>query len=79
MNKHKVIVRVLADHRTNGDIVPVRFKVPDHEAVNIDRAVNMGECPAHLAGGSGVKYHIRCEGREMTLFHGEDCIWFLEI
>ena len=52
MNRHKVLVKVRADHNTDGSIRPIAFLTPDGEKVVIEKVLGMV--------GAGSSDAVRC-------------------
>ena len=73
----KVYVKVRADHMLDGRIRPLMFRSEDGPVHVIDRIEDEREAPALKAGGQGVRYVCRVEGRRVRLFHDEP-FWFVE-
>lgn len=73
----KVYVKVRADHMLDGRIRPLMFRSEDGPVHVIDRIEDEREAPALKAGGQGVRYVCRVEGRRVMLFHDEP-FWFVE-
>ncbi len=81
MNRHKVLVKVRADHNTDGSIRPIAFLTPDGEKVVIEKVLGMRQAASLKAGGQGLRYEVRIacgdESRDMYLFD-DDGVWFIE-
>ena len=80
-NPHKILVKVRADHDTDGAIRPVSFRLPDDTKVVIDRILGMRQAASLKAGGQGRRYEISITcgnvSKEMYLFDDEG-VWFIE-
>jgi hypothetical protein len=76
-NPNKIFVKVRADHEIGGMIQPLFFKAEDSEAVKIDKIIDIRQAPSLKAGGQGLRFTCRVEGREVFLFHDRD-EWFIE-
>lgn len=81
INQHKILVKVRADHNTDGTIRPLAFLTPDGQKVVIDKVLGLRQAASLKAGGQGMRYEIRVscgeQGRTMYLFD-DDGIWFIE-
>lgn len=80
-NPHKVLVRVRADHDTDGSIRPLSFLLPDGERVVVDKLLHVRQAASLKAGGQGLRYEVRVTcgdvSRDMYLFDDEG-VWFIE-
>ena len=80
VNSHKILVKVRADHDTDGTIRPVSFQLPDEPKVVIDKILGMRQAASLKAGGQGQRYEISITcgdvSREMYLFDDEG-VWFI--
>ena len=76
-NPSKIFVKVRADHLLDGSVRPLLFRSEDGPAVRIDRILDVREAPSLKAGGQGVRYTCRVDGRELYLFY-DDPYWFIE-
>jgi len=76
-NPHKEYVRVLAEHQTDGTIQPLSFRRDNGDTVRLDRVLDVRPATSLKAGGQGIRYTCRAEGREVFLFHDRDW-WFIE-
>lgn len=77
-NENKVYVSVIAHHRLDGEIIPLRFKAEDGPAQHIVRVLEW--CPSHSlkAGGQGIRYTCMLDnGNTIYLFHDRK-LWFHE-
>lgn len=78
-NPHKQYVEVIALHRLDGEVVPLRFKPEDAPAQKVERVLDIRPAPSLKAGGQGTRYTCRMEsGEEIYLFHDRS-LWFREI
>jgi hypothetical protein len=73
----KIFVKVRADHEIGGVTRPLFFCSEDGSPVLIDRVVDVRPAPALKAGGQGIRYACRVEGKELFLFNDRDD-WFIE-
>lgn len=80
-NQHKVLVKVRADHNTDGSIRPVAFRTPDGQKVIIDKVLDARQAASLKAGGQGIRYEVRINcgetSRDIYLFDDEG-VWFIE-
>jgi len=75
---HKRYVYVLDEHRVGGGIFPLSLTDEEGESAQIDRILDIRQAASLKAGGNGVRYICRVEGREIRLFHDRDD-WFIEV
>lgn len=77
-NKNKVYVAVVAHHRLDGEVVPLRFKAEDAPAQRIVRVLEWRPSFSLKAGGQGMRYTCELEdGSIIYLFHDRK-LWFHE-
>ncbi|MBQ6687850.1 MAG: hypothetical protein IJO56_07870 [Oscillospiraceae bacterium] len=77
-NPHKKYVDVIALHRLDGAVIPLRFRAEDEPAQRIQKVLDMTPAPALKAGGQGMRYTCLLEcGTMMYLFHDRS-LWFYE-
>ncbi|MDU2064734.1 MAG: hypothetical protein E6713_07800 [Sporomusaceae bacterium] len=73
----KVIVKVLAEHDTQGSIRPIQIIWNDGRRFDIDRVLDVRQAASLKAGGLGMRYTCRICGKEIKLFD-DNGIWFIE-
>lgn len=80
-NRYKILVKVRADHNTDGSIRPLAFLTPEGEKVLIHKVLDVRQAASLKAGGQGTRYDVRVEcgeaERRMYLFD-DDGVWFIE-
>ena len=80
-NDVKVYVDVNAHHATDGTITPLSFIWEDGKNYAIDRVISSCRAASTKAGGVGLRYTIRVEGRETFIYleeEGDVTRWFME-
>ena len=73
----KVYVQVTAVFHPDGRLMPVSFVWEDGRRYEIDRVLDVTRAASLKAGGTGMRYTCRVQGRETFLFLEEDR-WFME-
>lgn len=73
----KVYVSVEAVFDTDGNIIPVKVKWEDGRAFKIDKVLHCQRAASLKAGGQGMRYTCKINGRERYLFYDESK-WFVE-
>ena len=73
----KLYLTVRADHLPDGSLVPVCFRLPGEEDVQIDRIVDAREAHSLRCGGQGMRYTCLIGANAVYLFHDQNK-WFLE-
>jgi hypothetical protein len=73
----KVYVKVKAEFDTDGTITPKSIVWEDGTVYTIDRIMDVRRAASLKAGGIGLRYFCRIEGKETYLFY-EDPAWFME-
>ena len=76
-NAQKILVKVRADHDFDGKTRPLMLRTQDGLPIRIDRILDVRPAPSLKAGGQGVRYTCRVEGRLFYLFF-DDPYWFIE-
>ena len=76
-NPSKIFVKVRADHLIGGNVRPLMLRREDGPILRIDRVTDVREAPSLKAGGQGIRYTCRVDGRELYLFF-DDPYWFIE-
>lgn len=67
----KVYVKVSVDFDENGKMVPTSITWEDGTRYEVDRVLDVAMAASRKAGGFGVRYRVRIEGREKELYHDE--------
>lgn len=75
-NAHKRFVEVVAHHRLDGQVRPLRFRWEDGPSIQIDTILDVRQAASLKAGGRGIRHLCRSEDREYHLFY--DKWWFIE-
>ncbi len=75
--EYKKYVRVRAEFDGEGNIRPTHIVWDDARVFEIDRILDIRRCASLKAGGMGLRYTVRIEGREKYLFY-ENPRWFVE-
>jgi len=73
----RIFVKVRADHMLDGRIRPLMFRSEDGPVHVIDRIEDEREAASLKAGGQGIRYTCRVDGRRVMLYHDEP-FWFVE-
>lgn len=73
----KIYVKVRADHDFDGKTRPLMLRTEDGAPLRIDRVLDVRPAPSLKAGGQGIRYTCRAEGRVFLLFF-DDPYWFIE-
>ena len=73
----KVYVDVTALFDKDGGIMPMYLKWEDDSIFYIDRVLDVRRAASLKAGGAGVRYTCRIQGKETYLFL-EEGLWFVE-
>jgi len=76
-SEHKIYVKVRADFGFDGKLCPLMLRTEDGAPQRIDRVLDVRPAASLKAGGQGVRYTCRVDGRELYLFY-EDPYWFIE-
>ena len=74
---HKIYVKVRADFDFDGKLRPLLLRTEDGAPQRIDRVLDVRPAASLKAGGQGIRYTFRVDGRELYLFY-EDPYWFIE-
>ena len=77
MENRKVYVEVVARFDGLGNMTPLSVKWEDGTVFEIDRILDVRRCASLKAGGTGIRYLVRIEGKETAIFY-EDPAWFVE-
>lgn len=73
----KVFVEVIAKFDIEGNIIPLSIKWETGKIFEIDRILNKRRAASLKAGGQGIRYTCKIEGKETYLFY-EEPRWFVE-
>ena len=73
----KVFVAVTAKFDTEGRITPLSLVWEDGAVYEIDRVTDVRRAASLKAGGMGIRYTVRINGRQSYLFY-EEPRWFVE-
>ncbi len=72
----KVFVEVIAKFTKDGGKVPLKIKWQDGRTFDIDKVTDIRRAASLKAGGQGMRYRCRINGRETYLWLEEDK-WFV--
>lgn len=73
----KVFVEVTARFDIDGKITPLSLLWEDGTVYEIDRVLDVQRAASLKAGGMGIRYTVRINGRQSYLFY-EEPRWFVE-
>ena len=73
----KVFVKVLAEFDQQGRLWPRSIVWEDGRQYGVDRVLDVAPGVSLKAGGCGIRYTCRIEGRQVYLFQDENR-WFME-
>ena len=73
----KVFVEVIAKFTKDGSKIPLTIKWEDGRSFDIDKVTDMRRAVSLKAGGQGMRYRCRINGKEAYLWLEEDK-WFVE-
>ena len=73
----KVFVEVTARFDAEGKITPLSILGEDGTAYEIDRVLDIRRAASLKAGGIGIRYTVRINGKQSYLFY-EEPRWFVE-
>lgn len=73
----KNYIRVIAEHRPDGSIRPVKIEV-DESWYEVDRLLDVRMAASLKIGGQGIRYTCKISGKQVYLFC-DDGRWFIEI
>ena len=76
-SEHKIYVKVRADFDFDGRLRPLMLRTQDGAPQRIDRVTDVRQAASLKAGGQGMRYTCRVDGRILYLFY-EDPYWFIE-
>jgi hypothetical protein len=72
----KVFVEVIAKFTKDGGKVPLKIKWQDGRTFDIDKVTDVRRAASLKAGGQGMRYRCRINGKETYLWLEEDK-WFV--
>lgn len=73
----KVFVEVIAKFTKDGGKIPLTVKWEDGRSFEIDKVTDVRRAASLKAGGQGMRYRCRINGRETYLWLEEDK-WFVD-
>jgi hypothetical protein len=73
----KVLVKVVSETDTHGNVTPLSLIWEDGRVFKIDRVLDKRQAVALKAGGCGIRYTCRIRNKPVYLFYDEPC-WFME-
>ena len=73
----KVFVEVIAKFTTDGSKIPLSVRWEDGRSFDIDKVTDIRRAASLKAGGQGMRYRCRINGKETYLWLEEDK-WFVE-
>lgn len=78
----KVYVSVLVWYDTKGNCKPYRIKFEDdpvyqEQVFHVDKVIDVRRAASLKVGGTGIRYTIRIDGKQLYLFEDENR-WFIE-
>ncbi len=76
-NDEKVYVEVTARFHTNGTMTPESIVWEDGTVYRIDKVLDQRKSASLKAGGQGIRYLCKIQGKERFLFY-EKPKWFVE-
>ncbi|MGN0801112.1 MAG: hypothetical protein ACI4MF_00820 [Candidatus Faecivicinus sp.] len=74
---HRVYVRVIVEYDEEGGVRPLSIAWEDGRRFMVDRLLDVRRAAATKAGGQGMRYTCRIQGRETYLFE-DSGRWFVE-
>lgn len=77
MKYQKVVVAVDAHFNTDGNVVPKSITWNNGNIYIIDRVLSQRKAASLKAGGIGIRYTVRIQGKERFLWY-EEPVWFVE-
>lgn len=77
MNYKKTYVEVTARFTAEGEILPIKILWKDGRSFFIDKLLDIRPAASLKAGGAGIRYTCRIDGRQSYLFLEENR-WFVE-
>lgn len=76
-SEYKIYVKVRADFDFDGKLRPLMLRTEDGAPQRIDRVLDVRPAASLKAGGQGIRYTCRVDGRILYLFY-EEPYWFVE-
>ena len=73
----KAYVDVVAYFSKDGRLMPQTIIWEDGHRYDVDRILKIERCASRKAGGTGIRYTCRIEGKESHIYLEEDR-WFVE-
>lgn len=73
----KVYVGVICEYDIDGRITPKEILWPDGRRFEVDKLLDVRKAASLKAGGCGIRFAVRIEGKDKYLFL-EDGRWFVE-
>lgn len=77
-NSQKVYVDVDAVFTRDGRLFPRQLRWKDGEVYEIDRVLDVRRAASLRAGGTGIRYTCRIQGKESHLYYEGNNRWFME-
>jgi len=74
---YRTYVQVIATFSEDGQITPHALTLHDRQYM-IDRVLDRRPAAATKAGGQGLRYTVRIQGKETYIFYDEHQRWFVE-
>lgn len=76
-SKHKIFVKITAEHDTKGRVTPKFLHWDDGRKFEVDKVMDVRIAASLKAGGQGMRYTCRISGKQVYLFC-DDGLWFIE-
>lgn len=76
--RNKIYIKVLAEFRTDGTILPRELEWEDGRVFTIDRVRDIRPAASLKVGGAGLRYLCVIQGKETYLFLENGNNWFVE-
>ncbi len=73
----KVIIAVKAEFDVSGQLTPISFRWENGMDYAISRVIDRRRAASLKAGGSGIRYTCKVDGKLIYLFYDES-VWYLE-
>ena len=77
MEYRKMLVDMYAQHRHDGKVIPIKFRLEDGTIVKIDRFLHAERAASLKVGGCGIRYTVMIEGIERHIYE-DDGVWYVE-
>ena len=78
MERTKMYVTVIAEHKANGKCHPSMVILADGQRFEIDRVRHCCRAASTKVGGTGIRYTVSICGQGTFLFDEENGKWFVE-